>query len=167
MNLTPAIVADDQVVHSWKEAAGRSLHAAGRASDPALRATLLAMGRDGRELVAYLADALTHAGGIFLTSVANARPEVAALFAEGLAGLVDEVMAQQETDRGREIDGPCPLGDPSGGEYRCRCGPAARRACGDIAFDIGAGELPLGGFTPGSGLGWREAGDSGCEGGVR
>jgi hypothetical protein len=142
--IDPVIVADDQVVRSWKQAAGRSLHAAARPLDPAVREALAAgASRDVAELVAYLADALAHAAGILLASVANARPGAALDMVDGLQALVDEVTAAQA----------CPIPDPGGAQYRCRCTGDGRRACAEVAFDVGVGRI-----TP--------AGDDGCEGGA-
>jgi hypothetical protein len=150
----PKIVTDDEVVHSWKEAASRSLHAANRPLDPALHGPLGRSPQEVVELVVYLSDALTHAGGILLASVANARPEVAVAFHDGLRDLLDEVAAEQAGMTGGEKR-PCLL-PVEGSDRPVMCTCVDRQVCADIAYDVGRGRQSTG-----------PAGDDGCEGGRR
>jgi len=130
----PAITAPDPVVHTWREEAGRCLHAANRPTDPALVDKLRFVPREVAELVADLAEALTHAAGILLASVANATPGARQGLDAELATLLDEVGAMR--DRGVGGVGDCPIPDPGGAAYRCGCGPTSRAGCKVIADEI-------------------------------
>jgi hypothetical protein len=136
------IVAPEQVVRGWRNAAERTLAAAGRAVDPHIVEGLLRDApREVRELVAYLTDALAHAGGVLLASALNASPAAAEVFAEGLERLADEVVQALAGEHGAV----CPLPKQDGTPLPCGCGPDERAVCEVLAGEVGAGELPLGG----------------------
>lgn len=171
----PAIAAPDAVVRRWKQAAAHALHAAGRADDPTLTATLIGVPREVRELVTHLAEALTQAAGVFLGSAANATPGARDALQEGLRTLVREIIAEQtgQTDGAKQY---CPVPEKDGSGRLCTCGPDGRATCSSIAFDLGAGKIAHGAYPVSSNTiliadeltePTTLQGDDGCEGGVR
>ena len=88
--MTP-ITAPDTVVRTWRKEATRAMHASRLADDPHIVDVLRFVPRELGEAVALMSEALSHASGILLASVANATPGAP----DDLRSLVDLVEAER------------------------------------------------------------------------
>lgn len=138
----PAIVAASAVIDAWRKEHARAAGSAKRVGEPWAVASLATAPREVRELVAYLAAALSHAAAIFLASAANAAPPAPGLLAANLRALVGEVVAEQAGATGGR-PAPCPIPEEGGAPHMCTCGPKGRRVCAETAFDIGICEVEV------------------------